>query len=90
MSILDVPRALARSASPRAFPELGTSAANSRGIDPWLFMSLMHQESDFDPYVESVAKAKGLTQIIPQTGLEVARPENTEFSTGGPLRTGKM
>jgi soluble lytic murein transglycosylase len=33
----------------------------------------MHQESDFDPYAESVAKAKGLTQIIPQTGVEIAR-----------------
>ena len=33
----------------------------------------MHQESDFDPYVESVAKAKGLTQIIPQTATEIAR-----------------
>jgi soluble lytic murein transglycosylase len=32
----------------------------------------MHQESDFDPYVESVAKAKGLSQIIPQTGNEIA------------------
>ena len=32
----------------------------------------MHQESDFDPYVESVAKAKGLSQIIPQTGTEIA------------------
>jgi soluble lytic murein transglycosylase len=73
VSILDVPRALARAASPLAFPDLVTTAANSRAIDPLLFMSLMHQESDFDPYVESVAKAKGLTQIIPQTGLEVAR-----------------
>ena len=33
----------------------------------------MHQESDFDAYVESVAKAKGLTQIIPQTAIEISR-----------------
>jgi soluble lytic murein transglycosylase len=73
VSILDVPAALARVASPLAFPDLVTSAAKARGFDPLLFTSLMHQESDFDPYVESVAKAKGLTQIIPQTGTEIAR-----------------
>lgn len=72
VSILDVPSALARVASPLAFPDMVTSAAKARGIDPLLFTSLMHQESDFDPYVESVAKAKGLTQIIPQTASEIA------------------
>src|SRR5438309_7801167 len=73
VSILDVPGALARVASPLAFPDLVTSAAKARGFDPLLFTSLMRQESSFDPYVESVAKAKGLTQIIPQTGNEIAR-----------------
>jgi soluble lytic murein transglycosylase len=73
VSILDVPPALARAASPLAFPDMVTTAAKQRGFDPLLFTSLMHQESDFDPYVESVAKAKGLTQIIPQTGNEIAR-----------------
>jgi soluble lytic murein transglycosylase len=72
VSILDVPRALARVASPLVFPDLVTSMARARNIDPLLFTSLMHQESDFDPYVESVAKAKGLTQIIPKTGDEIA------------------
>jgi soluble lytic murein transglycosylase len=71
-SILDVPRALARVASPLVFPDVVTTLANQRKVDPLLFTSLIHQESDFDPYVESVAKAKGLTQIIPQTGTEIA------------------
>ena len=73
VSVLDVPNALARVASPLAFPDLVSSAATARGFDPLLFTSLMHQESDFDPYAESVARAKGLTQIIPQTGTEIAR-----------------
>jgi peptidoglycan lytic transglycosylase len=72
VSILDVPLALGRVASPLAFPDLVASTARSRNVDPLLLMSLMHQESDFDPYAESVAKAKGLTQIIPQTGTEIA------------------
>jgi soluble lytic murein transglycosylase len=73
VSILDVPRALARVASPLAFADMVAPIAQKQGLDPLLFTSLMHQESDFDPYAESVAKAKGLTQIIPQTGDEIAR-----------------
>jgi soluble lytic murein transglycosylase-like protein len=72
VSILDVPRALARVASPLAFPDMVTPIAQQRGLDPLLLTSLMHQESDFDAYAESVAKAKGLTQIIPKTGDEIA------------------
>jgi soluble lytic murein transglycosylase len=71
-SILDVPTALARVASPLVFPDLVASVSRQRGLDPLLFTSLMRQESDFDPYVESVAQAKGLTQIIPQTANEIA------------------
>jgi soluble lytic murein transglycosylase len=73
VSILDVPKALARVASPLVFPDLVASVSKKRGLDPLLFTSLMHQESDFDPYVESVQKAKGLSQIIPQTGNEIAK-----------------
>jgi soluble lytic murein transglycosylase len=73
VSILDVPKALARVASPLAYPDLVTLTAKQRNIDPLLFTSLVHQESNFDPYAESSAQAKGLTQIIPQTGDEVAR-----------------
>ena len=73
VSILDVPPALARVGSPLVFPDLVASVAKQRRLDPLLFTALIHQESDFDPYVESVAKAKGLTQIIPKTGNEVAR-----------------
>jgi soluble lytic murein transglycosylase len=72
VSVLEVPPALARAASPLAYPDLVTATARTRGLDPLLLTSLMHQESDFDAYAESVAKAKGLTQIIPQTALEIA------------------
>ncbi|MGI9149046.1 MAG: transglycosylase SLT domain-containing protein [Chloroflexota bacterium] len=72
VSILDVPTALARVASPLAFPDVVELAAKARGVDPLLFTSLMHQESEFDPYAESVARAKGLTQIVPQTASEIA------------------
>jgi soluble lytic murein transglycosylase len=73
VSILDVPHALARVASPLAFSGMVGSLTAARGLDPLLFTALMRQESDFDPYAESVAKAKGLTQIVPQTASEIAR-----------------
>ncbi|TMF04942.1 MAG: tetratricopeptide repeat protein [Chloroflexi bacterium] len=44
VSVLDVPPALARVASPLAFPDLVASAATQRGLDPLLFMSLMQGE----------------------------------------------
>ena len=65
ISVLDIPPALARAASPLAYPDLVTADRQSARPRPVAAMSLMHQESDFDAYAESVAKAKGLTQIIP-------------------------
>jgi soluble lytic murein transglycosylase len=59
-------------ASPLAYPDMLAPIANARGVDPLLFTALMRQESAFDPYAESVARARGLTQIIPQTALEIA------------------
>jgi soluble lytic murein transglycosylase len=72
VSVLDIPPALARAASPLAYADLVATTARARNLDALLLTSLMHQESDFDAYAESVARAKGLTQIIPQTGLEIA------------------
>ena len=73
VSLLEVPPALGRAASPLAYPEQVTAAARARGLDPLLFTALIHQESDFDAHAESVARARGLTQIIPQTATEIAR-----------------
>jgi soluble lytic murein transglycosylase len=72
VSVLDVPAALQRVAFPLAFPDLVAPIARRRGLDPLLLNALMRQESDFDAYAESVAKARGLTQIVPKTGEEIA------------------
>lgn len=76
VSILDVPRALARVASPLAYPDLIAATASDRRLDPLLLLSLVRQESDFDAYAESVQKARGLSQIIPQTAQEIAKALN--------------
>jgi soluble lytic murein transglycosylase len=71
-SALDVPKALARVANPLPYAQLVWPWAERNGIDPLLFTALMHQESEFDASARSVADAKGLTQVIPPTGLEIA------------------
>jgi soluble lytic murein transglycosylase-like protein len=40
-------------------------------VDPLLFLALMKRESGFDPFAVSRSGAAGLTQIMPQTALEL-------------------
>ncbi len=47
-------------------------AADEYGIDPLLLYSLIHQESHFEGYVSSSAGARGLMQIMPETGAQIA------------------
>ncbi|MBI4493352.1 MAG: transglycosylase SLT domain-containing protein [Chloroflexi bacterium] len=71
-TVLEVPRALARVAYPLAFANLVWPLAQQAGVDPLLFTALMRQESEFDQFAESVASARGLTQIIPTTAKDIA------------------
>jgi len=61
------------------FPEpwwdtIKTESAKN-GLDPYLVLSLMRQESEFDPSVISYANAYGLMQLLPITGKVLAREE---------------
>jgi soluble lytic murein transglycosylase len=49
--------------------------AFERGIDPSLIAGLIRQESNFDPSATSKAGARGLMQIMPGTGSQIARRE---------------
>jgi len=44
---------------------------NTYKIDPLLFMALMKKESDFNPLAVSGVGAAGLTQIMPQTAIDL-------------------
>ena len=44
-------------------------------LDPYLVVSLMRQESEFDPAVVSYANAYGLMQLLPSVGKAMAREE---------------
>jgi len=47
--------------------------ATARGLNPFLLVSLLRQESWFAPHALSVADARGLSQVLPSTGAGIAR-----------------
>ncbi len=64
------------------------NAANRFGIDPSLIKAVIKAESDFDHKAISIAGAKGLMQLMPQTALEmnVSDPMNPEENIFGGAR----
>ena len=54
------------------FGELILPAAAEAGFDPLFVLSVVRQESLFEGYATSYAEARGLMQVIPGTGAELA------------------
>ena len=52
---------------PRGYWDLVSSAAAANGVDPYLVLALIHQESLFDPNARSGSDARGLMQLLPTT-----------------------
>ncbi len=52
--------------------------ANKNGLDPYLVVSLIRQESEFNPGAVSPAKAYGLMQLLPSVGKENAKREGVK------------
>jgi peptidoglycan lytic transglycosylase len=48
-------------------------AARAKALDPALVAALIRQESEFNPHALSVAGARGLMQLLPAVGEEIAR-----------------
>lgn len=69
---------------PLAFWQMVQQYAAQRGIDPYLVLALIRQESLFDTRARSSAAALGLMQLLPSTakrvakeiGMDVPSPEN--------------
>jgi soluble lytic murein transglycosylase len=47
--------------------------SHAQHLDPALVAGLIRQESSFDPHATSVANARGLMQVLPSVGTDIAR-----------------
>lgn len=59
-------------AYPRAYWSAVESTAEAAGVDPYLVLAVMREESRFDPKVVSIAGAVGLLQLLPGTASGIA------------------
>ncbi|MDQ4078196.1 MAG: transglycosylase SLT domain-containing protein [Chloroflexota bacterium] len=71
-SALDAPLPLVELAYPIPYDEALQEASAQRGFDPLFFAALIHQESRWEAQARSYAAARGLTQVIPDTGSWIA------------------
>jgi soluble lytic murein transglycosylase len=63
----ELPSELWRLLYPQAFWDVVRAQAARNGLDPYLVMGLIRQESGFDPRATSRANARGLMQILPDS-----------------------
>jgi soluble lytic murein transglycosylase len=68
----EVPQTLRRLAYPLAYVDLLSAESQTRDLDPLLLASLIRQESLFEPGAESSSGARGLSQVMPATGRQLA------------------
>ena len=61
---------------PLAFWDTVEHAAGRNGLDPYVILSVMREESRFDQAVKSPAGAYGLMQLMPQTAYRLDRKLN--------------
>ena len=74
-------QSLAEGLFPKAYLREVREVLAHYNLDPLLVLSLMRQESAFNPEITSGANAVGLMQLIPGTAAEVARSLKHEIPT---------
>ncbi len=72
-SAQDAPRLLWMLRYPTYYADLVVAEARQNQIDPLLYFALIRQESSFNPWSTSSTDARGLGQVMPPTGQEIAR-----------------
>jgi soluble lytic murein transglycosylase len=74
----DAPLALKTLAYPLAYADLLSAEAQNQDLDPLLLAGLVRQESLFEPAATSWVGARGLGQVMPATGEQIARELGVE------------
>jgi soluble lytic murein transglycosylase len=77
MEFSDLPKEVWDFLYPQAYWKLIQSQARLNNLDPYLVMGLVRQESAFNARALSVANARGLMQILPETAAQSSRPSRT-------------
>jgi soluble lytic murein transglycosylase len=67
------PRLLWMLRYPTYYADLVVAEAKTNQVDPLLYFALIRQESTFNPWALSSSEARGLGQIVPATGREIAQ-----------------
>ncbi len=67
------PLALRRLIFPTPYADLVSREARANGLDPRLLYALFRQESLFNPVATSWVGARGLAQVMPETGQGIAQ-----------------
>jgi soluble lytic murein transglycosylase len=81
-SIKSIPLPYWRILFPKAWWETIKTESARNNLDPYFVLSLIRQESEFNPSVVSYANAYGLMQLLPVNGKKVAKEEGmTHFQT---------
>jgi len=73
------PGAFWRLLYPLPYRSLLETYSKQQGLDPFLVAGLIRQESEFNAGAVSVAKAYGLTQIMPATGRSLLKVSRRRF-----------
>jgi soluble lytic murein transglycosylase len=77
MEFSDLPEEVWDFLYPQSYWKLINSQARLNRLDPYLVMGLIRQESAFSPRALSVANARGLMQVLPETAAHSSRPART-------------
>jgi soluble lytic murein transglycosylase len=81
-SIQSIPLTYWRILFPEPWWETIKVESAKNNLDPYLVVSLIRQESEFNPSVVSHANAYGLMQVLPSVGQQLAREEGmSHFQT---------
>lgn len=72
VGVRGVPLMLQKLLFPPVYQNLVLEQSRRNNVDPLLFLALMKQESAFDSNISSSAGARGLTQVMPETGRGIA------------------